>query len=194
MRQTVTALLIATITSLIFSWAFVELNHATTEVAFIGDSLTRRWSFPRANFGVDGQTSTQILARFAKQMPGHHVVVMLAGTNDTLLGIDQQVTFSNLSKMAELAQSEGAEPIMAEIPPIYKAGGRYLPMVRRLNEGIVKLALSKRIRVVDYYEALDGQESSFSDGTHLNQRGYLRMEWALLRTKNVFDQSTTASH
>jgi len=88
--------------------------------------------------------------------------------------------------MVDRARALGVEPVMAEIPPIYKGGGRYLPAVRTLNAGIVRLAEAKGVKVVDYYEALEGHPDAYSDGTHLKRKGYLRMEWALVRVENPF--------
>jgi lysophospholipase L1-like esterase len=164
------------------------LNRASSRVAFMGDSLTQGWGFPRANLGVFGQTTEQMAARFAGQVGGHgyREVVILGGTNDTLLGIDPEATWGNLGRMVEMARAEGVEPMLAEIPPIYRDGGRYLSAVRRLNAGIVRLAEAKGVKLVDYFGALEGHREAYSDGTHLKRRGYLRMELALIKVENPF--------
>lgn len=162
------------------------LNHASSHVAFMGDSLTQGWAFPRANFGIFGQTTAQMLERFPAQISGKRfrTVVILGGTNDTLLAINPDVTLANLSRMIDLARSQHIEPVLAEIPPIYKEDGRFLPAVERLNAAIVVLALSKQVKLADYYDALLDHQSCFSDGTHLKRRGYLRMEFALLKVED----------
>ena len=159
---------------------------ASRRVAFMGDSLTQGWSVPRENFGVHGQTTGQMLERFGRQVPGHGVVVILGGTNDTLLGLGQAETLGNLAKMVDLARAEGAEPVLGEVPPIYRGGGVWMPAVRSLDAGIVRLGAAKGVKVVDYFGALDGEEKAYSDGVHLKRRGYLRMEWALVRAVWVF--------
>jgi lysophospholipase L1-like esterase len=169
------------------------LNHASPRVAFMGDSITQGWTFPRANFGIFGQTTAQMLARFPNQVPHRNfrTVVILGGTNDTLLGIDPAITVANLSRMIDMARAAGVEPVLAEIPPIYKENGRFLPAVQQLDRRIVALAAAKRVRLADYYDALLNHPSCFSDGTHLKRRGYLRMEVALLQTQiNVFTGRT----
>lgn len=77
---------------------------ASAEVAFMGDSITEGWAYPRDNFGVYGNTTAQMVARFPAQVPGHHFkrVVILGGTNDVLLGIAPADTVDNLRKMANL--------------------------------------------------------------------------------------------
>jgi lysophospholipase L1-like esterase len=165
-----------------------RLNHASPRVAFLGDSITQGWDFPRVNFGIRGQTTAQMLARFPRQVAGHgfRQVVILGGTNDTLLGIDQVMTIANLSKMVDLARSAGVEPVLAEIPPIYYEDGKMLGQTQLLNARIRNLAAQKRVKLVDYYDALLGHPEVYSDGIHLKRRGYLRMEWALWHGDNVF--------
>jgi len=165
-----------------------RLNHASPKVAFLGDSITQGWDFPRINFGIRGQTTAQMLARFPRQVAGHgyRQVVILGGTNDTLLGVGQDVTLANLARMVDLARSAGVEPVLAEIPPLYYEDGRLLGQSRLLNARIRGLAAQKEVRLVDYYDALLGHPDAYSDGIHLKRRGYLRMEWALLHADNVF--------
>ncbi len=168
--------------------AFPWLNHASRQVAFLGDSLTWGWSFPRANFGVRGETTAQMLDRFPRQISAHSYreVVILGGTNDTLQAVDPAVTLNNLARMTDLASAAGIRPVLGEIPPIYKDSGRYLGAVDRLNAGIVRMAEDRRIPVVDYASALRGHPEVYSDGVHLKRRGYLRMEWALVRADSPF--------
>jgi lysophospholipase L1-like esterase len=168
--------------------AALGLNHASQHVAFMGDSITWGWAFPRANFGVRGETTEQMLTRFPAQIVGHNFreVVILGGTNDTLLGLDQQATLANLGAMLDLASKSGVEPVLAEIPPIYTGGGVHLQAVAALNRGIIALGRTKGVKVVDYYDTLNGEPQDFSDGTHLKRRGYMRMEWQLVKVTNPF--------
>ncbi len=181
MRRWVWVLLIA----VAGGWGALHAR-ASRRVAFMGDSLTQGWGLPRENFGVHGQTTAQMLARFGRQVPGHRTVVILGGTNDTLLGLGQTETLGNLGQMVDLARAEGVEPVLGEVPPIYRGGGVLLPAVRSLDAEIVKLGAAKGVKVVDYYSALDGEQKAYSDGVHLKRRGYLRMEWALVRAVWVF--------
>ena len=129
-----------------------------------------------------------MLARFPAQIVGHDYreVVILGGTNDTLLGLEQQATLANLGAMVDLARKAGIEPVLAEIPPIYTGGGVHLQAVATLNRGIVDLGRTKGVQVADYYDTLSGEPQDFSDGTHLKRRGYVRMEWQLVKVTNPF--------
>ncbi len=164
------------------------LNHASPQVAFMGDSITQGWSFPRTNLGIRGQTTAQMLARFDRQIAGHGFrrVMILGGTNDTLQGVAAAETIANLEQMIALARRAGVEPVLAEIPPIYSQDGKYLAACASLNRQIVRLAHAQHVTLVDDYDALLGHTDAYSDGTHLKTRGYLRMEWALLQVEQPF--------
>ncbi len=157
-------------------------------VAFLGDSITQGWAYPAANFGIFGNTTQQMLERDAAVLTGNGYtkVVILGGTNDVLLGIEPEITVSNLEKIALAVQRSGAEPVLCEIPPIFhslKADDTkdYSNEVRRLNEQIARLAAEHRWRLVDYYDPLRYHPHVSSDGVHMKRRGYLLMEIALLR-------------
>ena len=64
-----------------------HLIKASANTAFLGDSLTEEWVYPRVNLGIYGNTTAQMFARFPAQIQGHHYrrVVILGGTNDLSL-------------------------------------------------------------------------------------------------------------
>ena len=187
-RSTVRALLLAIAIIATAVTLFNAFNHASRRSAFLGDSLTQGWSFPRANLGIHGQTSAQMLARFPAQIPNHNYrkLFILAGTNDTLLNIPPETTIANLTAMVAQAREAHIEPILAEIPPILRDNNRYAPQVTTLNARILHLAATQHLKVIDYYDALLNHPSGYSDGIHLKARNYLRMEYALLQTSNPF--------
>jgi lysophospholipase L1-like esterase len=157
-------------------------------VAFLGDSITQGWAYPAANFGIFGNTTQQMLERDAAVLAGHGYakVIILGGTNDVLLGIEPEMTVSNLEKIALAVQRSGAEPVLCEIPPIFHSlkvddTKDYSDDVLRLNAQIARLAAEHRWRLVDYYDPLRYHPHVSSDGVHMKRRGYLLMEIALLR-------------
>jgi lysophospholipase L1-like esterase len=157
-------------------------------VAFLGDSITQGWAYPAANFGIFGNTTQQMMERDAAVLAGHGYakVIILGGTNDVLLGIEPEITVSNLEKIALAVQGPGAEPVLCEIPPIFHSlkvddTKDYSNDVNRLNGQIARLAAEHRWRLVDYYDPLRYHPHVSSDGVHMKRRGYLLMEIALLR-------------
>jgi lysophospholipase L1-like esterase len=157
-------------------------------VAFLGDSITQGWAYPAANFGIFGNTTQRMLERDAAVLAGHGYakVIILGGTNDVLLGIEPETTVSNLEKIALAVQRSGAEPVLCEIPPIFRSlklddAKDYSSDVLRLNAQIARLAAEHHWRLVDYYDPLRYHPHVSSDGVHMKRRGYLLMEIALLR-------------
>jgi len=155
---------------------------------FMGDSITEGWTLPRVNLGMHGQTTAEMLARFPRQVPGHGygTVFILGGTNDVLLHIPAQTTVTNLGQMVDIAEAAHIEPVLAEIPPIFKENGKYAADVNTLNQQIVQLADARHLKFVNYYGALIDHPNFESDGIHMKRRGYMMMEIALMRTKNPF--------
>jgi lysophospholipase L1-like esterase len=165
-----------------------RLVKADPKVAFLGDSITQGWNYPRANFGIHGNTTAQMLERFSTSIAGKHYkqVVILGGTNDVLLGIDPDVTIRNLEAIANKAIESGAEPILCEIPPIFHAVAQidrnnYSEKVRTLNRRIAELAAARKWSLVDYYDPILGHPDYSSDGVHMKRRGYAVMEITYLR-------------
>lgn len=170
------------------AFAAITLNHASLRDAFIGDSITEQWKFPSVNDGIHGQTSAEILARFPAEIPnrGYTKVFILAGSNDVLLGIDPATTIHNIDAMATLAQQAHTEPILAEIPVIFRDNGKFIPTVDALDARIAALAATRHLKLIDYNTALRNHPHDYADGVHFKRRGYLRMELALLHTTNPF--------
>jgi acyl-CoA thioesterase-1 len=180
----------AALTVIAIAWLIFGLHviSADPRIAFLGDSITQGWSYPRANFGVHGNTTAQMLARFPKVIPGHDYekVVILGGTNDVLLNVDSDTTIHNLETLAEDTQGQHAEPVLCEIPPIFHSFNlgdtkNYMPAVIALNERIASLAQAHHWKLVDYYTPLRNKPAYSADGVHMKRRGYLVMEAALLR-------------
>jgi lysophospholipase L1-like esterase len=162
---------------------------ADSQVAFLGDSITQGWSYPTRNFGLFGNTTSQMLERAPKVTSGQRYdkVMILGGTNDVLLGVASETTVINLEKIGLTVQRSGAEPVLSEIPPLFHSFNQkdtkdYSDEVRMLNQQIVRLAREHRWKLVDYYDPLLGHAGFSSDGVHMKRSGYLVMEIALLRT------------
>lgn len=174
--------------AIVVLFALARLNRASAKDAFLGDSLTFQWGFPRVNDGVYGQTSEEILARTPVDIAthGYKKVFILAGTNDVLLGIAPDVTERNLEAMVSLAQQNGIQPILCTLPPIFAQGGRFLPAVDGLNERIRGIAARRHLLLVDYYSALRDHPGDMVGGIHMKRRSYTRMEFAILRVTNPF--------
>jgi acyl-CoA thioesterase I len=165
-----------------------RLFKASADTAFLGDSITWGWAYPQQNFGVFGNTTAQMLARFPASIPGHRFtrVVILGGTNDVLLGVDPDVTIRNIAEIAAKTLQAGAQPVLCEIPPIFHSfiktdNKDYSEKVRSLNERIARLAAAHQWELVDYYHPMLGHRRYSSDGVHMTHSGYAIMELEYLR-------------
>lgn len=149
----------------------------------MGDSITSFWWVPETNFGIPGNKTSQMLARFPDQVLGHEyvAVVILAGTNDvrssgTPLQQEIDTAISNIEQMAAMAEKEKMVVVLCKIPPIRNEDERVVPF----NEAIESLAQAHQYKLVDYYTPMVGHPEYFSDGVHPNKQGYFVMQAALV--------------
>lgn len=173
---------------------------------FMGDSITESWlsSSPtfwadHSNFvnrGVSGQTTSQMLLRFRKDVidlkPKR--VVILAGTNDIAGNTGKtsiNTIFENIVTMSELATYHDIEVVISSILPVYEYpwNTEITPaqQIIRLNQELKNYAQKQGFTYIDYHlimkDASDGMQALLSyDGVHCNQAGYEVMEGILTNT------------
>lgn len=166
-------------------------------VAFMGDSITAGWvlpdftTLPTLNFGVSGQTTDQMLARFDSEVlaAGPGIVVILGGTNDLAAGYTPDEIVGNIQTMAERATANGIKVILcsvmrtvvAEVQPPWSH--EYL--IVELDAKILALAQEKGYLYADYYDVLllpngTADPSLLVDGLHPNEAGRELM-WKVLQ-------------
>ena len=149
--------------------AFSPALNATT--VFMGDSITQWWSLPLHDHGIAGQTTAQMLPRFAANVlnQGYERVIILGGTNDTVQGVDPAITLANLNAMAAQAAAAGIRPILATIPPLFITPD-YSPQVFSLNASIRALAQQHGYALLDYFAAIAQHPEVLGDGVHPHRR------------------------
>jgi lysophospholipase L1-like esterase len=69
--------------------------------------------------GVSGQNTTQMLARFQKDIVDLNpkVVVIMGGTNDLAQGVTKKQILANLAAMAEMADAAGIKVVLCSVTP-----------------------------------------------------------------------------
>jgi len=143
-----------------------------TRVVFLGDSITEFWNFtasfpekPYINRGISGQTTAQMVLRFQPDVVALRpkVVLLLAGTND-LAGNAGIMTLTmimdNLVSIAQLAQANQIQLIMASVLPIHDYGAvkqseqRSPSQIRALNNWLKQYSNQHDHIYLDYYSQM----------------------------------------
>ncbi|WP_414706861.1 P1 family peptidase [Rudaea sp.] len=169
-------------------------------VVFFGDSITDFWGRgedngeffpgkPYVNRGISGQTTPQMLVRFAQDVVAlkPHVVVVLAGTNDIAGNTGPatpQMIEDNYAAMAAIARRNDIRVVFASILPAkaypWRLGIRPVPAIREVNAWLKAYCAREKLVYLDYYSAMADTDGGMraglsSDGVHPNAAGYAVM-------------------
>lgn len=168
-------------------------------VVYMGDSITDFWiNYDKAFFdgkdyydrGISGQTTTQMLVRFRRDVINLHpkVVVILAGINDIAENngpITLEDVSGNIQSMAILAKAAGIKVVLSSVLPAYSFPWRAeinpIAKIERLNQMIKEYAAKNNMVYIDYYTAMADERKGLplalsADGVHPNLKGYKVME------------------
>ena len=163
--------------------------------AFMGDSITRRWDLtqydvqPTLNFGVDADTTVQMLARLNGVLaadPG--VLVILGGVNDLQDFGPAGANIDSIKSMAAQAKAARIRVILCSVMPTtdfeFATLHFTLADVRAFNDQLIELAQQNGYLYADYYDEFlnpDGSvnNSLYLDGLHPSAAGYAVM-WGVL--------------
>jgi len=183
--------------------AVKQLPQSERKVVFMGNSITEGWwdhdpeyftSNKYVNRGISGQTTSQMLIRFRKDVIGLHpkAVVILAGTNDIAgntgyIALDN--ILGNLISMCELARANKIIPVLCSLLPAkdypWSPGKEPDVKIPELNKMIKDYCDKNHITYVDYFSAMtDGnngiRKEIAADGVvHPNLEGNKIMEKVL---------------
>lgn len=166
---------------------------------YIGDSITEFWwkydsAFWKNNEfidrGISGQTSSQMLVRFRRDVVDQHprVVVINAGTNDIAENtgpISLEGILGNIMSMSEIARANNVKVVLTAVLPAaefpWRKGKEPAEKVVKLNDMIRRYAVANKLEYVDYWtplaDAAKEMDKKYSDdGIHPNLAGYKVME------------------
>ena len=142
------------------------------------------------NKGVSGETTTQMLARYQKDVLAQdpHCVVIMGGTNDLAQGFTQDQILSNIKSMAEQAAALEMKVVLCSVTPCNQTYSRLTPREKgshivALNSKIKAYAAEKGFIYCDYYPALVAEDGyslkdayCLYDRLHPNPDAYTVME------------------
>ncbi len=158
-----------------------------TSLVAVGDSITSGASCPSwlaympiwrnityFNKGVDGNTSTQMLARMTDVLATNaEAVLIFGGTNDVAYSVPISTTAANLDAMVVAVRAAGKTPIL--VGPMPRPGVSVASM-QAVRTTVRDLAATADVRYIDPWPIFDdgtGQmvASLQLEGAHPNNRG-----------------------
>ena len=111
--------------------------------------------------GVSGQNTTQMLARFDKDIVDLNpkVVVIMGGTNDLAQGVTKKQILANITAMAEKADAAGIKVVLCSVTPCNDNYSKLSPKnkgphIIELNGMIKEYVDSKGFTYCNYWPAL----------------------------------------
>ncbi|MEO6818468.1 MAG: SGNH/GDSL hydrolase family protein [Ginsengibacter sp.] len=176
-----------------------QLPQSKRQVVFMGNSITDMWIQSDSTFfisnnyidrGIGGQTTSQMLVRFRKDVIDLHpqAVIILAGTND-IAGNTGEISLDNIlgniASMAELAKVHHIKVLLCSITPAFdypwQKGLQPNIKIPVLNKMIEEFAKANDFAYVDYFSALNDGNNGMkkelaTDGVHPTLEGYKIME------------------
>ncbi len=176
---------------------------------FMGDSITDAWAFDDPSFfadnnfigrGISGQTSSEMLVRFRKDVLDLNpkYVLILAGTNDLAQNngpIAIEDTYGNIVSMCEIAKLHKVKPVICSIIPASSFGWRKQLGDRSndiitLNNMLKAYAAKNHFKYIDYHSALKDEVNGLQtalgkDDVHPNLFGYQIMEKIVLEALKI---------
>lgn len=138
----------------------------------------KRPSWDILNYGIAGQTSTELLPRFEQALQkSPRFLIILAGVNDVYQRQPLQHTGDNLIYMYRQAKMNNVVPVAVTLPPFDSAAPDQAQAIDKLNAWIRDQAERLRIPLVDANLATrDPQDphklNGSPDGKHPDIGGY----------------------
>lgn len=174
-------------------------NGTATSVACLGDSITRGGtiSYPQRLFaglgytwgvgqhGVDGNTTTQMLARWRSDIRGkdYSWLVLLGGVNDINGAATAAATYANILTIVTEAKGAGMQVVLLTVLPFKNATGWSSAKQTELEALNVSIRGTSGVTVVDTYPQFEDPSNltamlvTYDSGDHLhpNQVGRDRL-------------------
>jgi lysophospholipase L1-like esterase len=148
--------------------------------------MKKRPNWVVLNYGVAGETTSQIRARFEeamKRVPRY--VIILGGVNDVYQGIPVKLIEDNLLWMYKEAQGQALMPVAATVLPFDAATPEQAQAIDALNHWIKSAAEKMRMPIADTNASLRDPNNPHKlngspDGLHPDVGGYRKMGMDLI--------------
>ena len=130
------------------------------------------------NFGVNGERTDQIAARFGQAVDGAEAIVVQGGINDIVQGRPVEQTAANLAGMLHRARHAGLRVAIADVLPWNNGDSRAAADIDKLNELIRSIAEGQGVPLFRFSETLADpsrptrmRETLTEDGDHPSVEG-----------------------
>jgi lysophospholipase L1-like esterase len=131
------------------------------------------------NFGVNGERTDQIAARFAQAAEGAEAIVVQGGINDVVQGRPVEQAAANLAGMLHRARHAGLRVAIADVLPWNNGDSRAAADIDKLNELIRSIAEGQDVPLFPFSETLADpsrptrmRETLTEDGDHPSVEGH----------------------
>jgi lysophospholipase L1-like esterase len=157
--------------------------------------MRKRPQWDVLNYGVTGETTSQIRARFEetyKQSPRY--IIILAGVNDIYQGLPLQSVINNLFWMYQQAEGHGIMPVAGTVLPFDTATPEQAKAIDELNKWIKKAADKMRMPIADLNAAVSDPNDPHKlngspDGIHPDVGGYRSMAMSLVEAIDPIEKA-----
>lgn len=131
------------------------------------------------NFGVHGERTDQIAARFGRAVDGAEAIVVQGGINDIVQGRPVEQAAANLAGMLHRARHAGLRVAIADVLPWNNGDSRAAADIDKLNELIRSIAEGQDVPLFRFGETLADpsrptrmRETLTEDGDHPSVEGH----------------------
>jgi len=131
------------------------------------------------NFGVHGERTDQIAARFAQAVDGAEAIVVQGGINDVVQGRPVEQAAANLAGMLHRARHMRLRVAIADVLPWNNGDSRAAADIDKLNELIRSIAEGQDVPLLRFNETLADpsrptrmRETLTEDGDHPSVEGH----------------------
>lgn len=131
------------------------------------------------NFGVHGERTDQIAARFGHAVDGAEAIVVQGGINDIVQGRPVEQAAANLAGMLHRARHAGLRVAIADVLPWNNGDSRAAGDIDKLNELIRSIAEGQEVPLFRFSETLADpsrptrmRETLTEDGDHPSVEGH----------------------
>jgi lysophospholipase L1-like esterase len=172
-----------------------EMKQPHDSVVFMGNSIIQGWRqvdpdlFTKTKFinrGIGGQTTSQMLARFERDVIEirPQAVLILAGTND-IAGNTGEISLEeirdNIGQMVSMAMKNEIEVILCSVLPAFdypwRPGRNPDSKIPKLNAMLKELSEKHDLYYLDYFSRMKDERNGLpkefaEDGVHPTKAGY----------------------